>query len=1330
MNRRGIPRMARLFAVAAGLLAAGASWGAEFWLRAGVANVTMPDARVVTVWGLANDAAGPGTGSITVPGPSLMVAAGDSLTIHLTNTLPEPVSLVIPGQYSYQSLAPVFHSGDAYDGRVRSLAAEAAPLTGTADYVWTSLQAGTYLLHSGSHPSVQVQMGLYAPLTVVAPGPEVYSGVPYNSEVTLLLSEIDPDVHDAVSSGSFGPGPQFFAQDFPDPAGFVAAVSGSADPAAQLVAGALSPAAASDAGVLASDLNTLIGGSSIFDVVIFSEAILSDATIAALISYPEVNQPVTDVYLNGYMMRLNRLLLQDGFATAGLLIPAVNQMTSTIRSYPQYFLVNGQPYTPGQLPVNAGAAGSTVLVRLLNAGMDARSMTLNNGGDLSLIGEDGQQAPYARNTAVVWLPALKTIDALWTAPAAGVYTLFDRRLGLVSGLLTPGGDYATLSVGAAGVASGAPAILVPPASQIAFVGQSATFSVIATHVGTPTYQWQQNGLPISGAVAASYTINPVSAASLGDYTVVVTDGTFSTTSPAATLTVVTQPVQTPVPVIDFQAVTLSVTDLGPGAPTYQWLKDGAPIAGATAASYAFTANYATDNGHTYSVVAAGAGAPATSSGVVLAITPVAPAIVTQPADATVPDFATATFTVVATGSALTYQWQRSANLNGGPASFANIAGATAATYAFTVHYAADNNTRYQVIVSGPGGPSVTSSSATLTVTPVGPQILTQPADTVTNYGVAASLTVVAQATGALGYQWQKLVGANWVNVSNGSGISGATTSTLAFNGTATTNLGNSGTYRVIVSSTGLGAGSVTSNSALFTINPASLLITSQPASVVVNAFSGPVTFTVVAVGYPAPTYRWQRFNGTAWVDLSNGGGGNGGGGGFSGVTTATLTVASAQTLTVAFAGSYRVNVTNATGTVTSTPATLTITQTFTGASITQIDPLNGGAGVPNPRTSASVPAFTGGSVRKVVVGLTLTHAEPYDVNCLLTTPGTNPARKVQFMGGLGPFQQPFETVVNNVNVSSLYSYPVTNLHITFDDAAPTPVSPLYPLYDGTFQPTVTTPVVAFPAPAPNLPYATTFGGFNGFVQTTAGGWRLFVNDVPQDIPVPDGTPNGRISSWTMTLTVGAAPQPPAFVQVAASPVQASAASVSVPFTNVQAVGNLNVVIVGWRDITRTVNTVTDTNGNTYQLAIGPTTSTLGGLRQSIYYASNIAAGANAVTVTFTGGAATRPDVRILEYSNATALDQTRGASGTATTASSGSGTIIEAPELIVGASMTATTTTGPGTSFTTRIITPAPNSDIAEDRVVQSTGSYSATAPMSGTTATRRWVMQMATFRR
>jgi hypothetical protein len=193
---------------------------------------------------------------------------------------------------------------------------------------------------------------------------------------------------------------------------------------------------------------------------------------------------------------------------------------------------------------------------------------------------------------------------------------------------------------------------------------------------------------------------------------------------------------------------------------------------------------------------------------------------------------------------------------------------------------------------------------------------------------------------------------------------------------------------------------------------------------------------------------------------------------------------------------------------------------------------------------------------------------------------------------------------------------------------------------------------------------------------------------------------------------------------AATP-QTASASVSVAYPVAQTAANLNIVAVGWNDTTSTVNSVTDTRGNTYVQA--GTTLTGTGLRQAIYYAKSIAAGSNSVTVAFNQAAAF-VDVRILEYNGldpASPLDVTAGAVGTGTTANSGAATTTAANELIFGAGMTGGRFNAAGTGFASRIIT-SPDLDIAEDQIGSSAGSYSASAPL-GYSST--WIMQMATFK-
>ena len=99
--------------------------------------------------------------------------------------------------------------------RVQSFSTEVAAGGTTATALtWPALRPGTYLLESGTHPSIQVPMGLYGILVVTAAptataagtaypavtGPPAIPAVQYNAEVPLEFSEIDPVQNRAVST--------------------------------------------------------------------------------------------------------------------------------------------------------------------------------------------------------------------------------------------------------------------------------------------------------------------------------------------------------------------------------------------------------------------------------------------------------------------------------------------------------------------------------------------------------------------------------------------------------------------------------------------------------------------------------------------------------------------------------------------------------------------------------------------------------------------------------------------------------------------------------------------------------------------------------------------------------------------------------------------------------------------------------------------------------------------------------------------------------------------------------------------------------------------------
>jgi hypothetical protein len=186
-------------------------------------------------------------------------------------------------------------------------------------------------------------------------------------------------------------------------------------------------------------------------------------------------------------------------------------------------------------------------------------------------------------------------------------------------------------------------------------------------------------------------------------------------------------------------------------------------------------------------------------------------------------------------------------------------------------------------------------------------------------------------------------------------------------------------------------------------------------------------------------------------------------------------------------------------------------------------------------------------------------------------------------------------------------------------------------------------------------------------------------------------------------------------------------TVTVQYNAAEVSGDLNVVVIGWNDSAATVKSVSDSAGNTYSLAVGPTIVS-GLLSQSIYFAKNIhpaAAGANTVTVVFSKSAY-YPDVRILEYSGAdpnNPVDVVGANSGNGST-SSASATTTNPADLTFAANMVRDMTTGPGAGFAQRLLTGW--GDIAEDEMVQAAGSHTATAPIDDATT---WTMQMVAFR-
>ena len=376
-----------------------------------------------------------------------------------------------------------------------------------------------------------------------------------------------------------------------------------------------------------------------------------------------------------------------------------------------------------------GLAVLAMAAVLLLSGCSGMVSSANSTGNPTSFSIAGTISPLAGgNGATLTLSgaasATATADSAgnytFTGLANGTYTIVPSHAGFTftpssQSMTVNGANVAGMNFTANG-ATVAPTITTPPANQTVAAGQTATFTVVAGGTAPLSYQWQKNGANITGATSASYTTPITTTADSGSaFAVVVTNTAGTVTSAAATLTVTaaavaptitTQPANQTVTA--GQTATFTVVAAGTAPLTYQWQKNGANLTGATSASYTTPATTTADSGSTFRVVVANTAGTVTSAAATLTVTAaaVAPTITTPPANQTVTAGQTATFTVVAGGTApLSYQWQKSG---------VNIAGATSASYTTQVTTTTDSGSTFDVVVTNTAG-TVTSAAATLTV---------------------------------------------------------------------------------------------------------------------------------------------------------------------------------------------------------------------------------------------------------------------------------------------------------------------------------------------------------------------------------------------------------------------------------------------------------------------------------------------------------------------------------------------------------------------------------------------------------------------------------------
>ncbi len=423
----------------------------------------------------------------------------------------------------------------------------------------------------------------------------------------------------------------------------------------------------------------------------------------------------------------------------------------------------------------------------------------------------------------------------------------------------------------------APMILAQPMDQSVQAGGSASFSVTVVASPAATYQWHRNGSAINGATQATLSLSSVKASdNEAKFYVVATNNMGTVTSSTATLRVTGQqpdpnpdpdpdPNPDPDPVQDLKILqhplSLSVAE-GESASfavvasgksnTYQWLRNGSTISGATSATYTLKSAAKADDAAKFSVKVSNGSKSLTSNAATLSVkasqddVPVSgPAIIQQPVDQTAAVGGKASFTVKYTGNPKPeVHWMKVTDPTTGDADDIQV---TTDTLTFTSVKTSDAGL-YRARVCNDHGCTFTTD-VKLTVSGgnqgTAPAIVQQPSNQSIQLGGSATFTVKATGSPAPSFQWKR----------NGNAIQGATSASYSVKNAQSTDDG--ARFSCFISNT---FGNVTSDEAVLNVGVGSGVapaIITQPMDAKIKVGES-AEFSVKVTGTPAPTFQWRK----------------------------------------------------------------------------------------------------------------------------------------------------------------------------------------------------------------------------------------------------------------------------------------------------------------------------------------------------------------------------------------------------------------------------------------------------------------------------------------
>ncbi|GAC1355906.1 MAG: hypothetical protein NVSMB3_01620 [Acidobacteriaceae bacterium] len=425
--------------------------------------------------------------------------------------------------------------------------------------------------------------------------------------------------------------------------------------------------------------------------------------------------------------------------------------------------------------------------------------------------------------------------------SGGTVTVTGSGTVVLSASQAASGSYlATTATTSFGVSESVTISPISPAAQTLAPG---TVAYSATASGGPTnaLTWTATGGTFNGNVWTAPNV-------VGTYTIRATSvdqpSVFVTTTVTVSAPVITtQPVSQNV--CTNASTTLTVA--ADYASTYQWMLGGKPISGATSASYFIPSAIAMDAGSYTVTVSNPAGSVMSNvAGVV-----VGSSITSNPQSLSVSSTQTATFSVSVAGAGpFTYRWYR-VTLRSGTATL--LLAATSSTYTTPALDFTNNAEQYYATVTDACGNTLTSSSATLTVTNANapPTITAEPLGQTVAKGGTATFSVTASGISPLTYQWYRIAAGTVAGVA----VTDATSASYTVPSTATRASNDQDAYYVMVKDA---YGQAVSQSATLAVGNGILIqIADEPSTAYVNA-GEPATFSVGATAALPLTYQWYK----------------------------------------------------------------------------------------------------------------------------------------------------------------------------------------------------------------------------------------------------------------------------------------------------------------------------------------------------------------------------------------------------------------------------------------------------------------------------------------